>query len=294
MALYTIPTDSSGAGLWVPPYTLADGVYSVQGRSVYGGPSGPLGPGVSLTMPNAAKVATLALIARMSVAPTSGRAAAMYALISALMTAGVWAKLDVLYLLAAHDPQAARLNWIGSSYDLNAYSSPIYTTDREVKGDGVMAWLDATGYNPSSTVGKLLLNDASVGIWVRTPSAGSGTDLFGGTAWMARRNTGADWHYRVNDNTSSFGQPGDTAGFYVGCRADSTTKRLYRNGVQIASHAVASTAIANRFNLLGQSAGNYSAVGASAAFAGGNLTDAENVLLYSAIRTYLIALGATS
>lgn len=293
MAEYTLTADASGAGLWVPPYTLADGTYSVTGRSELG-VNGPYGSPVSLTMPNAAKTATLALIARMSVAPTSGRAADMYALISALMTAGVWAKLDVLYLLAAHDAQAARLNWIGSSYDLNAYSSPIYTTDREVKGDGVMAWLDATGYNPSSTVGKLLLNDASLGIWVRTPSTGSGTEMYAGTGWMARRNTGSDWHYRVNDVTSSFGSPGDTAGFYVGCRADSSNKRLYKNGAQIATAAVASTALVSRINILGQSGGNYSTVGASAAFAGGNLNDAENVLLYSAIRTYLIALGATS
>lgn len=293
MATYTISSDSSGNGLWVPPYTLADGTYSVKARSVVDGIPGPYGSAVSLTMPNAAKTATTSLIARMSVAPASGRAADMYALVSALMKAGVWAKMDVLYLLAAHDAQAARLNWISALYDLQPYNGPTFTTDQGYAGDGTFAWLDAVGYNPSSTPGMYALNDASIGLWVRTPSAGSGIDA-AGIVWMSRRNTGNEWHYRVNDSTSSFGVPGDTAGFYAGDRPSSATKRLLRNGTQIATASVASTSLGARLTLLGTPSSNYSTVQLSAVFAGASLSDAQHAAAYSAIRTYLIALGATS
>lgn len=293
MAIYSTPTNSSGGGLWVPPYSLADGVYSVQGRSVYGGPSGPLGPGISLTMPNAAKSATLGIIGRMSAAPPAGRAEAMYALIASLMTVGIWSKLDILYLMAAHHEQAARLNWISASYNLAAYNSPIFTANRGFKGDGSTAWLDVVGYNPSSTAGRFALNDASAGLWVLTPSAGTGMDL-SGVVWMSRRNTGVDWHYRVNDGTSSFGQPGDTPGFYAGDRPSSSTKRLFKNGAQIATHNVASSVLYNRLNILGQSGGNNSSAELAVVFAGASLTETQHAALYAALSTYLLTIGAIS
>lgn len=295
MALYTIPTDSSGAGLWVPPYTLADGVYSVRGRSVYGGPSGPLGPGISLTMPNAAKTATLALISRMAVAPSAARAEAMYALISALMSAGVWSKLDTFYVLGAHSAQAAGLNWVNASYELSPVSGPTFTIDRGYRGDGAVAYLNATGYNPAAASLNLQLNSASAGVWVLTPSTVGGLDLFLETGRMGRRNNAnGDYAYRLNDGTTVYGTAGDTPGLVSMSRADSTTKRFYKNGSLNKTDTATSITVANRLVLLNAVATLYSNAEISAAFTGSNITDAQHFAVYTALRSHLIYLGAIS
>lgn len=53
-----------------------------------------------------------ALMARMTTAPSASRARAIATLVRTLKAAGIWSKLDLLYILAAHDAQAARLNWV--------------------------------------------------------------------------------------------------------------------------------------------------------------------------------------
>ena len=54
---------------------------------------------------------SLTLFAAMTVAPSVTRRHAIDDLIAALKTAGAWTKLDRLYMLAAHDSQAAYLDW---------------------------------------------------------------------------------------------------------------------------------------------------------------------------------------
>lgn len=235
--------------------------------------------------------ATQALVARMSSPPSASRVDAIFALILALMDAGVWSRLDLLHVMAAHNEQASRLNWIGSIYDLATYNSPTFGIDRGWLG-GSTAWMDAVGYNPSTAASRLSQNDASLGLWVLTPSAGTGIDLYAGSGWMGRRNTGVDWHYRVCDGTSNFGQPGDTPGFYVGARSDPATKRLFKNGVQIVAHSVASTTPFNRLAVFGTGGGNHSTVEVAVVLAGASLTDAQHAALYAAVRTYLLTVGA--
>lgn len=53
-----------------------------------------------------------ALMARMSEAPAPVRSRAIGGLVGSLISSGIWQKLDLLYVLAAHDAQAARLNWV--------------------------------------------------------------------------------------------------------------------------------------------------------------------------------------
>lgn len=295
MATYTISSDASGNGLWVPPYTLSDGTYSVKARSVVDGIPGPYGAAVSLTMPNAAKTAALALIARMSVAPTSGRAAEVYALISALMTAGVWARLDLLCVLAAHDSQAACLNWVGPSYNLSAYNSPTFTTDRGFTGDGVAAYLEAAGYNPGAGGVNHALNNAAMGVWVRTPSSVGGIDVFTGNGRLSRRDTaGDDYHYRINDGTSTYGPGGSSAGLFAVDRPDAATKRRFLGGVATGDFAVASVANAAYLRLFSTGTGSFSNAEVAAVFAGASLTTVHHAALYAAVHAYLVTLGAAT
>lgn len=238
--------------------------------------------------------ATTALVARMAAAPPAGRVAAIDGLIRALVAAGIWSRLDQLHVLAAHDPQAARLNWIGPAYELAAYNSPIFATDRGFKGDGAAAYLDAAGYNPSGGGTRYGLNDASFGLWVLTPnSVSGGIDMFMGAGRMDRRPTmTGDYHVRINDGTTAYGAGGDVGGFFVADRPNSATKRQFRNGTLNASFSVAPTANASYLRVLSTGSGSYSNVEVAAAFAGASLTDAQHAALYAALRTYLVTVGA--
>ncbi len=94
-----------------------------------------------------------ALLSRMTVTPSTARKQLIDALIATLVGAGIWAKLDALYLLAAHDAQAARLNWIADRYNLTAVNSPTFTTDRGYAGTGAAMYLD-TGFNPATAASR--------------------------------------------------------------------------------------------------------------------------------------------
>jgi len=71
----------------------------------------------------------------MSVAPSAARQLVIDALIRQLKDAGVWAKLDVLYVIAAHDIQAGRVNWKNpGTFTATEVSAPTFTTDRGYAG----------------------------------------------------------------------------------------------------------------------------------------------------------------
>src|SRR3569623_916049 len=110
-----------------------------------------------------------ALFARMSVQPDATRMGLSDACITSLMSNGVWTKLECLWMPAAHDSQAGRLNWVSSGNTISAVGSPTFTTDRGYTTNGSTSYLD-TNFNPS-TASVYALNGASVGCWCRTESA---------------------------------------------------------------------------------------------------------------------------
>ena len=61
-----------------------------------------------------------ALFAAMSAKPTPTRMNLYNGLILSLRTSGLWANLDALYLMAAHDEQAGRLNIVAQSRTASA------------------------------------------------------------------------------------------------------------------------------------------------------------------------------
>src|SRR5262252_6152224 len=69
--------------------------------------------------------ASLAIFAAFSTPPDTTRKGVIDTCVRALKSAGVWTKLDVLYLFAAADSQAARVNWKNpGTYDGTATNSP--------------------------------------------------------------------------------------------------------------------------------------------------------------------------
>ena len=82
-----------------------------------------------------------ALLAAMTVQPSVERVDLIDATITALKTAGIWEMLDAFYCYAAHDEQAAKLNWI----------NPAQSAD-EVSGDRTLFTMDVGFANLSYSV----------------------------------------------------------------------------------------------------------------------------------------------
>ncbi|WP_312619986.1 hypothetical protein [Agrobacterium pusense] len=118
-----------------------------------------------------------AFVARMTVQPSPARAGLIETLIKTLKSGGVWPKLDILYLTAAHDSQAARLNLLNGSSTLAPMNSPAFTVDRGYTGDGSSSYLD-TGYD--TLVGPQLQRDScSIGVYTNTDPGAADTREFG-------------------------------------------------------------------------------------------------------------------
>lgn len=80
---------------------------------------------------------------------------------SALVAAGLWGKLDIQYLLKAHDPLASLLNLKGPSYTLTQASSLPNSAFQIGHGwTGGVGYLE-TGLNPSTAVGQVGSRDSA-------------------------------------------------------------------------------------------------------------------------------------
>lgn len=239
-----------------------------------------------------------ALIRRMTLAPVPGRRAAMSRFVRALKRTGVWDKMDVLYVFAAHDAQAARLNWKGNSaYDATAVNSPTFTVDQGYAGDGATSYLN-TGWAPSAGV-NYLQDSATVFGWSRTAAAEAGTGNYWiGTATSAdvrvTPRTSADvYAYRINQATSSGPANTDGSGLFAVSRSGAAATQSYRNGAAIGSAGnVASAARSAVAINIGRGNSTFSPAQCAAMGAGANLNSTEHAALYTALNTYLTAVGA--
>lgn len=98
----------------------------MQNRAALHGPGGP-----------SFETEAQTLFAAMSVEPDAARKTLINDLIAGLKADGIWAELDLLYVKAAHDAQAGRLNWKNpGTFDLIEVNSPAFHTDRGYTGDG--------------------------------------------------------------------------------------------------------------------------------------------------------------
>ena len=107
------------------------------------------------TVPSGTQVETTALVAVMLVAPTAPRQALINTLIASLKTyqtsfgLSFWDALDFLYLVAAHDEQAAWINWKNPAQIGTKVGSPTWTVNKGYIGSYGVSYID-TGINLST------------------------------------------------------------------------------------------------------------------------------------------------
>ena len=264
-----------------------------------------LGLGLAPTSGGRYDPSAMALFARMSVAPDSTRKGLIDHLVRSLKSSEVWGKLDALYLMAAHDSQAARRNWIADAYNLSAVSAPAFTTDRGFAGNGTSAYL-STGLNPSTldSGGLAKRDSAHMALWKLTASYSSTKVLAG-----CRTSTTVFFDFVQTSSTGFVGRPNSgpaggaitlTAEADMACisRTSSSNVDYYWKGSFVTSRADASVTPPNVSAVILAQNSDVSGVTGFAndqlAFfsIGSSLNSTEQANLRTAVRDYLVAVGA--
>lgn len=243
---------------------------------------------------------TDALIARMTTAPTTARETAINTLIKGLKDNGLWAKMDLLYVMAAHDEQAALLNWKGSSF--NATNSRMtFTTDW---GFGENTGLSpnsapgmTTGWNSQNDAVQFTDNSMHIGVWGKaqanreyfkmgtiemqcggTVTTGDNFLNFGGNTDYSDANTNS-----LNDHklmSANYNNGGDDKG------------RFYHAGVEAAASppTITSGFIENAEMQMVTRGNNGGNAGLRIFHVGAELSSAEASTLYGLFDDYITAL----
>jgi hypothetical protein len=218
-------------------------------------------------------------------------------LVVALKEAGIWSELDVLYVLAAANSNAAVKNWKApGTFSLSLVNSPTFTAYRGFTGDGASAYLN-TGWTPSTHGVKFTQNDASVWAWPINNIA-SNSSIAGSVSshycFLYPRTVGGAAAIYLNSAAggASVSSVGDARGFIGGQRRGASDVRLFKNGVQIATNNQASTGVPTASMwVLGAYPSSYSSFQNSFSAWGSSLSGKE-AAFDAAVRTYLTAVGA--
>lgn len=239
---------------------------------------------------------TAALVAAMSTPPTAARKSLIDATIRSLIVSGVWARCDAIYVLAAHNSQAARLNWkTPGTNTLTVINSPVFTTDRGYTGDAVSAALSATYAGSNYTQ-----NDCSISCFGLTgPGGGNSFALTNSTPAQraaVRVRSGTLGGVTLSSATSIFATTSTNTmpRMLTGTRTGAAGFDIYSNGAFADTIVAASAANPTPTTLwfLTNGVGTFSDHQVAFGATGASLSAAQNAALYQATFSYMRAVGA--
>jgi hypothetical protein len=270
----------------------------LQAVSAVGGSTASDSKAVTPTLAGDADVA--AIVAAMTTPPDAARELLIEGLVGDLKTAGIWDKLDCLYVMAAADAQAAGLNWINpAAFALSPQSSPTFTADSGYAGDGSTSYLNS-GWDPDTD--GVNFAGADMHVFAKCAVGPSGaTQCLVGTldgsivsqvAWNF--STG---HVQTTVAASLISAvPSSLTSLFTGSATSASSRNLYEGPTSIANSSTAGSTLLSTYDfyiLARNNAGTaasfsnarVSVVGWGASLAAGEVSD-----LNSAIATYLAGL----
>ena len=231
-----------------------------------------------------------AYLARTVGGDEGGNGANIATLIDGLVTDGVWAKLDCLYVLAQQNATDALLNLVGTSYSLTGSATFTAYKGFSAFPDGALP----TGFTPTTAPSpQFTLNSASVGAWLY--DASDSNVQLGQTAVIDNVciiiQPGGTYTL-VNNGSGYSGTPPALLGFFAGDRTSTTNTNSYLNGVSYNTDTSVSLASSAIIRVGGTVAAGWSTQKTlSAAFIGASLGAAGQLALYNRLRTYMSVVG---
>lgn len=237
----------------------------------------------------------IAVVAAMTVKPSPARAALIDRTIRRLKAAGIWQKCEVLHVMAAHDSQAAAINWITpGTFTGSVSTGPTFTADNGYTSNGSSSYFNPS-FNPGTQNTLSSLDNGHFSFW-QFLNYRDDDQTGNNTTRLGARNLSDQLTFRFNSGTSTtVSSITDATGHWTGVRRDSSNQLCFRNGAQVGSGAVASTAITSLALRLGNRNGGatewlQNRYGMS--HYGSALTDAEIAADYAIWRDYFQAVNA--
>lgn len=245
-----------------------------------------------------------AYFAAMSVLPNTGRRNLLAALIDGIEADGLAGDIDCLFIMAAHDAQAARVNAWDPAQVASVVGGMTFLQDRHYVGDGSTGYL-ASGFNPTVGGRKFTQNSAHMGVWCRNNVTLSTAIDVGTTSSRINSRDSASVPIRANSTTATNGTLGTatSVGHTAWSRSGSgsATGNVYRDGVSIGTISTTTAALPNSEFLIGANNSNTSGGITAAGFStrqlavghwGSHLPAAKLAALRARLATYLTAVGA--
>ncbi len=244
--------------------------------------------------PDPVSVALALVVAGFSSAPSSPRQTAMYNLISALMSAGIWAKLDRLYVLRAGEDQGSRVNWKnpGTGNAAKTGTGGTFTADVGWSAPDASNYV-STGFNPSTDAVNFLRNDNSFFAATTTDSNDAvSAVLCGNTQFTLQpRSSGAAIATRNASTGQDTGSGNTGAGLYGTTRNVSTAYNRWKGASLVDSPTRSSTAHASAVIYVGtHNLSNFSTKTCGLVLIGGYVDATAVAALNTAWSAYVAAL----
>lgn len=296
--LADVAESARDSGLWKPGYT-GDGVHENETGYTAIVSAGAIDkalvvqPADDSSLTEAEKV-----FAQFITAPSEATAAAYTAFIESLKTAGVWSKLDLLYVFAGPDAQAARVNLISpKKYRATRIGSVTFGASDGFTGDASSAEV-TTNWIPSRDGVNYTQNSASLFVYcnddVRANTVLCGYAGSGNKAYLNPHNSSSDtMGLALNSSALANGiAPGGNNGLFVLSRTVSTGFDAYRNGALRGTQTSASTTVPTQALRVCSGGGVYfdGTRTASIFGAGGGLNSTEVAALSAAASALMAAL----
>ena len=232
--------------------------------------------------------------------PSAVIASAQDVLVRALISAGVWAKLDSFYLFAqtVNSDGEALKNWINpGTFNALLVNAPVFDALAGFTTNGIDNYINLT-ISPSD--GPLWAqNDAAFGLYSRSDTAETAFDIgsyqTGSTiSQMQLRKIGDTIEASINGNSDHAKANPDSRGLTVIVRDNATTHETFKNGVSLGTSPRVSTGVGGvpwyvGCRRLGGSPANFTTKQYSCAFTGGALTATEVSDMTNALEAYMVS-----
>lgn len=178
-----------------------------------------------------------------------------------LKAAGIWDACDAIYVLAAHNSQASKLNWKTPTETALAETATVtFVADRGWSGNGTSGVL--TGPTNFTALTKYTRNDAHIACWT---SPANGVFLCGCSAsdsGLSPNTSGQAVRGKINSSAGStsgqYTNASPIAAMYMINRANSATREQFKDGVQQSTVADTSNAVLAVPLTICASSGNFS------------------------------------
>lgn len=236
---------------------------------------------------------TQTLLSAMTVQPTATRAKLYDDLIVGLKADGLWAKIDWLTIMAAHDEQAARINVRSPPRSLTAVNSPTFKPDLGFAGGG-SAYLH-TGEIWTGTFTRMQRNSGTLFVRMTEEATTSDMVVIGNMSdWsntISVRSNNGNEQFRVCGGGTAANPSNSKLGTRIASRTSANLVTYYVDGLPNGTSTTSSSAPGSSNGTILRVNSSYSTGTIGVAGSASGLSDAEAMALHRRIQAFFTAIG---